>query len=260
MSVVPAGGPSRIATVWFGEARRDDVPVWKREELAARMKLAGPALVLERGATIVLEPGFELEAQPDGVLIVRAAQQESVRPRKERGGSVAPPPAEPDPVLLEVFSSRFVAIAEQMGTILQRTALSTNIRERLDFSCAVFDRDGGLVANAPHIPVHLGAMGESVRAVMRAHPSPQPGDVFVTNDPALGGSHLPDVTVVTPVHDGDGRLAFFTACRGHHADVGGITPGSMPPFSRTLEEEGVVFRAIPAVREGRFLEEDLRAV
>jgi 5-oxoprolinase (ATP-hydrolysing) len=138
-----------------------------------------------------------------------------------------------------------------MGTVLRRTSISTNIRERLDFSCAVFDRDAGLVANAPHIPVHLGAMGESVAAVIREHPAPEPGDVFVTNDPSAGGSHLPDITVVTPVHDAAGALRFFTASRGHHADVGGITPGSMPPFSHTLEEEGVVLRALRIVRGGR---------
>jgi 5-oxoprolinase (ATP-hydrolysing) len=136
--------------------------------------------------------------------------------------------------------------------VLRRTAQSTNIRDRLDFSCAIFDAEGGLVANAPHIPVHLGAMGESVRAVMEAHPHPSPGDAFVTNDPARGGSHLPDITVVTPVFDRDGTRAFFVASRGHHADVGGITPGSMPAFSRTLDEEGVVFRAERIVHRGRF--------
>jgi 5-oxoprolinase (ATP-hydrolysing) len=148
------------------------------------------------------------------------------------------------------MNNLFMSIAEQMGTVLRRTALSTNIRERLDFSCAVFDCDAGLVANAPHIPVHLGAMGESVRAVIAAHPAPLPGDVFVTNDPAAGGSHLPDITVVTPVHDAAGRLRFFTASRGHHSDVGGITPGSMPAFSHTLEEEGVVLRSLRIVRGG----------
>ncbi|MBW2541415.1 MAG: hydantoinase B/oxoprolinase family protein, partial [Deltaproteobacteria bacterium] len=133
------------------------------------------------------------------------------------------------------------------------------IRDRLDFSCAIFDSDGGLVANAPHIPVHLGAMGESVRAVLTTHGRAKPGDVFVTNDPAAGGSHLPDITVVTPVHDDSGTLRFVVASRGHHADVGGVTPGSMPPFSRRLEEEGVVLRNLRIVSEGRFEETTLRA-
>jgi 5-oxoprolinase (ATP-hydrolysing) len=146
-----------------------------------------------------------------------------------------------------------------MGAVLQRTALSTNIRERLDFSCAVFDRHGGLVANAPHIPVHLGAMGGSVRAVLEAHPRPAPGDVFATNDPAGGGSHLPDVTVVTPVHDAGGELLFFTASRGHHADIGGTTPGSMPSDSRRLAEEGVVLRAMPIVTGGILQRDDILA-
>jgi 5-oxoprolinase (ATP-hydrolysing) len=166
---------------------------------------------------------------------------------------------EVDPVQLEIFNNLFMSIAEQMGTVLRRTALSTNIRERLDFSCAVFDPQGGLVANAPHIPVHLGAMGETVRACLEAFPEPRPGDVFVSNDPAAGGSHLPDVTVVTPVFDGD-ALRFFTASRGHHAEIGGITPGSMPPFSRSLEEEGVVLRPARIVRNGRLDEEGVLRV
>jgi 5-oxoprolinase (ATP-hydrolysing) len=161
-------------------------------------------------------------------------------------------------VLLEVFNNQFKSIAEQMGVVLQRTAMSTNIRDRLDFSCAVFDPEGGLVANAPHIPVHLGAMSESVRAVLAAHPTTTPGQVFVTNDPAGGGSHLPDITVVTPVHDRDGALLFVVASRGHHADVGGLTPGSMPPFSTTLEEEGVVLRSLEVVSDGAFREKRLR--
>ena len=146
-----------------------------------------------------------------------------------------------------------------MGAALRRTAVSTNIRDRLDFSCAVFDADGSLVANAPHIPVHLGAMSESIRGVLEAHPNPPPGTVYATNDPQAGGSHLPDITVVTPVHDEQGVLRFFTASRGHHADVGGITPGSMPPNSTRLDQEGVVLRAIEVVADGRFLGEELLA-
>jgi 5-oxoprolinase (ATP-hydrolysing) len=156
----------------------------------------------------------------------------------------------PDPVTLEVMSNAFMSIAEQMGHTLQRTAQSTNIRERLDFSCAIFDRQGDLVANAPHIPVHLGAMSESVQAVIDAHSELLPGDVFVTNDPAFGGSHLPDITVVLPVHDASGALRFFSATRGHHSDVGGLTPGSMPAFSSSLAEEGCIFSALCVARSG----------
>ncbi|MCP4035507.1 MAG: hydantoinase B/oxoprolinase family protein, partial [bacterium] len=164
-----------------------------------------------------------------------------------------------DPVRLEVFGNRFMSIAEQMGALLRNTAVSTNIKERLDYSCAVFDAEGGLVANAPHVPVHLGAMGETVCAVRARFPSLEDGDVVVSNDPYEGGSHLPDITVVTPVFlpDEEGpRL--FVASRGHHADIGGTTPGSMPPDSQILEEEGVVLHAFKLVRRGRFEEAQLR--
>ena len=239
--------PRRRARVFCDGAFRDDVPVYERETLGPGARLVGPALVLDATSTLAVDPGFELEIDAEGRIALT-----------DRAGLAAraPGPREVDPVQLEIMNNLFMSIAEQMGTVLRRTAISTNIRERLDFSCAVFDRDANLVANAPHIPVHLGAMGESVRAVIAAHPRPEPGDVFVTNDPAAGGSHLPDVTVVTPVHDAAGELRFFTASRGHHADVGGITPGSMPPFSRSLEEEGVVLRALRVVRGGR-LDESL---
>jgi len=239
--------PRRRARVWCDGAFREDVPVYEREALGPGTRLAGPALVLEATSTLVVDPGFALEIDGEGRIALT-----------DRAGLAAraPGPREVDPVQLEIMNNLFMSIAEQMGTVLRRTSISTNIRERLDFSCAVFDADAGLVANAPHIPVHLGAMGESVAAVIREHPSPEPGDVFVTNDPSAGGSHLPDITVVTPVHDAAGALRFFTASRGHHADVGGITPGSMPPFSHSLEEEGVVLRALRVVRGGR-LDEDL---
>jgi len=233
--------PLRRARVYCDGAFADDVPVFAREALPAGTRLAGPALVLESTSTLVVDPGFELEIDAEGRIALSDVAGEATR---------AIASTEVDPVRLEIMNNLFMSIAEQMGTVLRRTALSTNIRERLDFSCAVFDRDAGLVANAPHIPVHLGAMGESVRAVIAAHPEPQAGDVFVTNDPAAGGSHLPDITVVTPVHDAAGNLRFFTASRGHHSDVGGITPGSMPAFSHTLEEEGVVLRALRIVRGG----------
>jgi 5-oxoprolinase (ATP-hydrolysing) len=231
---------------------RRAVPVHRRRALGVGETLRGPALILDDTGTIVVEPGCVVTRREDGILHMRdEAGLTSQAPDEDL--------ARPDPVRLEVMSNLFMSIAEQMGHVLRRTALSTNIRERLDFSCAVFDADGGLVANAPHIPVHLGAMSETVRAVRRAHPEPAPGDVFATNDPAEGGSHLPDLTLVSPVHGPDGALRFYVASRGHHADIGGITPGSMPPFSTTIEEEGVVFRHMPIVRGGVFDEAGFRA-
>jgi len=227
-----------------------DAPIYLRDALPAGARLTGPALVLDDTATFVLDPGFELEIGDDQLLVARDLRPDA---RPDQASS------SPDPVRLEIFGNLFMSIARQMGAVLQRTALSTNIRERLDFSCAVFDAGGGLVANAPHIPVHLGAMGESVRAVIAAHPRPAPGAVFATNDPAAGGSHLPDVTVVTPVHDAAGELLFFTASRGHHADIGGTTPGSMPPDSRSLDEEGAVLRALPIASGGRLEREAILA-
>ncbi len=250
----PRGAPRpRRHAALYCEGRWHDVPVFDREALGSDASLVGPALVLDDAGTFVLEPGWRAELGDDGTLVAhddRPAQA----PMQAHPG-----PTARDPVTLEIFAHRFMAIAEQMGTVLRRTACSTNIRERLDFSCAVFDRDANLVANAPHLPVHLGAMGESVAAVARAHPEPADGDVFATNDPTAGGSHLPDITVVTPVFI-DGALQFWVASRGHHADVGGITPGSMPPFATRLDEEGVVLRALPIVRGGALLEAELRAV
>ena len=210
--------------------------------------IAGPALHLEDTHTIHVDDGWVAIITADLVTL--------------RDTAPPPPPTDDtraDPIRLEIFGNRFMSIAHQMGAVLRRTALSTNIRERLDFSCAVFDASGGLVANAPHIPVHLGAMSESVRAVLAAHPAPAPGSAFVTNDPAGGGSHLPDVTVVMPVFQ-DGALRFFTASRGHHADIGGTTPGSMPPDARTLAEEGVVLRAVPLLEDGRLRRDHLLAL
>ena len=166
-----------------------------------------------------------------------------------------------DPILLEVFNNLFMAIAEQMGVTLANTAHSVNIKERLDFSCALFDRDGQLIANAPHIPVHLGSMGTAVQALMQANDGRfQPGDVYASNAPYSGGTHLPDITVITPVFDKTGQaLLFYVASRGHHADIGGITPGSMPPNSVTIEQEGVLLDNFQLVASGRFLESELLA-
>jgi 5-oxoprolinase (ATP-hydrolysing) len=242
--------PGRYTVLWRHGQRHPEIPVFEREALTAGAKIRGPALIAEAIATIVVDPGFELECRPDGILLARPlalqpSEIDDTQPRVHEDG------AAPDPVTLEVMSNAFMSIAEQMGHTLQRTAQSTNIRERLDFSCAIFDAQGGLVANAPHIPVHLGAMSESVRAVLEAHPALSAGDAFVTNAPDAGGSHLPDMTVVLPVHDAGGELRFFTATRGHHSDIGGITPGSMPAFSSDLSEEGCVFSALTVAREQR---------
>ena len=240
-----SGQPERTAMVWSG-GTLVEAPVYHRENLPIDVEVPGPALVLDATGTLVVDAGFTAVRDSHDYLLLEDKQAHAERETAT---------TRVDPVLLEVFNHQFQSIAEQMGIVLQRTAMSTNIRDRLDFSCAVFDAEGGLVANAPHIPVHLGAMGESVRAVLEAHPAIKPGQVFVTNDPAGGGSHLPDITVVTPAHDRGGALRFVVASRGHHADVGGLTPGSMPPFSTTLDEEGVVLRNLEIVGDGAFRRE-----
>jgi 5-oxoprolinase (ATP-hydrolysing) len=254
-----AGDAIDTVTVHFERIGPDGVrrlaatptPVFRREDLAPGATLPGPALVVEEVSTVVVDPGWRAAVNARGHLLLEA----DAPPAAERVE------AERDPVLLEVFSSAFMSIAEQMGTILRRVSHSTNIKERLDFSCAVFDADGRLVANAPHIPVHLGAMGESVQAVLADRAAEmRPGDVYVTNDPYHGGSHLPDVTVVTPVFAEDGRRALFVASRGHHADIGGVTPGSMPPDARSIHEEGVLIHDFLLVRDGRFREREIVAL
>ncbi len=233
--------------------RRLKTPVYNRAALLPGDVIDGPAIVAEDTATTVVEPGWRAEPNARGHLIlVRVAP----RPHRLAAGTQA------DPVMLEIFNNLFMSIAEQMGATLANTAYSVNIKERLDFSCAVFDREGGLVANAPHIPVHLGSMGESVLSVMRARGGDTvPGDVFVLNAPYNGGTHLPDVTVITPVFDEAGEdVLFWVASRGHHADIGGITPGSMPPDSRRIEEEGVVLDNVKLVAAGRFLEAEITAL
>ncbi|MBT8463041.1 MAG: hydantoinase B/oxoprolinase family protein [Deltaproteobacteria bacterium] len=245
-----AGAPIRQTKLWSA-GTQVDAPVYLRESLPVDTEISGPALVLDATGTVVVDTGFVAIRNERDYLMLRDTQLGDERELAE---------TDVDPVLLEVFHNQFQSIAEQMGVVLQRTAMSTNIRDRLDFSCAVFDARGGLVANAPHIPVHLGAMSESVRAVLAAHPDCKPGQVFATNDPAAGGSHLPDITIVTPVHDSEGALRFVVASRGHHADVGGLTPGSMPPFSTRLDEEGVVLRNLSIVENGAFDEQLLRDV
>jgi 5-oxoprolinase (ATP-hydrolysing) len=245
--------PRRTVSAWFPGRGRAEAPVFDREALRPGHRLEGPALILEATGAVVLDPGFQAEVALDGILLL---EDREGSPRTEFQDL-----SRADPVRLEVLGNRFMSIAEQMGAVLRNTAVSTNIKERLDYSCAVFDADGGLVANAPHIPVHLGAMGETVRAVRERFPDLVPGDVVATNDPFQGGSHLPDVTVVTPVFVVEpGRPAFFVASRGHHADLGGKTPGSMPADSHTLEEEGVLLRAFRLVVAGRLDEAHVREV
>ena len=232
-----------------GETR--DVPVHALERLGEGRGIAGPGLLLDANSTIVLEPGWQARRDQTGMLIL-----EQTGLSDSKTGSTAL-----DPVRLELFNKRFMSVAEQMGVALERTAHSVNIKERLDFSCAVFDADGGLVANAPHMPVHLGSMSASVQAAAAAHPDLGPGDAVAVNAPYDGGTHLPDITIVTPVHDDEtGQRLFFVASRGHHADVGGIAPGSMPPFSANIEEEGVQFRNVRIVHRGKFLEPVVRDV
>ncbi len=237
--------PRRSTRLWHGGRWFEDVPVYARSRLGRGARVDGPALIQEETGTIVVDPGFELEAIEGGILVARRSPNTFARPAPMREASAR------DPILLELMGNRFMSIAERMGHALRRSASSVNIRERLDYSCALFDAAGELVANAPHIPVHLGAMSESVRAVLAAHPELRPGDAFITNHPALGGSHLPDITLVAPVYDEQGALFAFVAARGHHADVGGITPGSMPAFSTSIREEGVLFRAERIVQNGR---------
>jgi len=239
----------RVDSIWFPGVGRARAPLLDRDALAPGDVVRGPAVVLESNGTLVLDPGFRAEVREGGLLVLH---DESLPARAEAAFVAG------DPVRLEVMGSRFMSIAEQMGAVLRNTAVSTNIKERLDYSCAVFDRAGGIVANAPHIPVHLGAMGATVRAVRERIPDLRAGDGIVTNHPAEGGSHLPDVTVVTPVFLA-GALRFFVASRGHQADLGGTAPGSMPADSRTLEEEGVVLSAFPLVRDGEFFEAKIRA-
>jgi 5-oxoprolinase (ATP-hydrolysing) len=230
-------------------------PVFRRQDLAVGQMIPGPAIIAESVATTVVEPGWLASVLPDGELHMRRVQA--------RPGHVTVS-TDVDPVMLEVFNNLFMSVAERMGVTLQQTSSSVNIKERLDFSCAIFDPGGRLVANAPHIPVHLGSMGESVRSIIAEHAdSVRAGDVFAVNDPFNGGTHLPDITVVTPVfgeQPTDDRPLFFVASRGHHADVGGITPGSMPPMSRTIDEEGVLLRNVRIVRDGIFDEPLVRSI
>ncbi len=231
---------------------RYDTPFWDRTALAPGAVMAGPAVIVEPNATTVIEPGWQGTVTDLGDLVLERAM---ARPSRVALGTSV------DPVQLEIFNNLFMNIAEQMGVVLEHTAVSVNIKERRDFSCALFDTAGELVANAPHLPVHLGSMSESIRTVIEQNPTMSPGDVYVLNNPYNGGTHLPDVTVVRPVFDASGTdRIFYVAARGHHADIGGCVPGSAPADSTTIDEEGLVLDNLQIVAGGRLLEQKVRDV
>ena len=243
-------GETGAVLMWSGGAERS-AATHDRTRMGPGATVAGPAIVNEPTGTVVIEAGWTGEIRPGGALVLTRTEPLM---RDEAVGTKV------DPILLEVFNNLFMSIAEQMGATLAKTAASVNIRERLDFSCALFDRAGDLVANAPHVPVHLGSMSASVKTILTANAGKiRPGDVFMMNDPFDGGTHLPDVTVITPVFDADGtEIDFVVASRGHHADIGGRTPGSAPPDSRHIDEEGVLIRNFRLVAEGELREAETR--
>ncbi|HJV43714.1 hydantoinase B/oxoprolinase family protein [Caulobacter sp.] len=253
VGAIEAGPLATVETRMAGALHA--TPVFDRDALAIGAEVLGPAIIREATGTTVVEPGWR--ATVDARLNLILDRVVALPARKAIG-------TQADPVMLEVFNNLFMAVAEEMGFALQNTAYSVNIKERLDFSCALFDRQGNLIANAPHMPVHLGSMGDSVRAIRGAREHDgrgmKPGDVYMLNAPYNGGTHLPDVTVVMPVFDAAGGLLFYVAARGHQGDIGGITPGSMPPTSKTVEEEGVLIENFLLVEGGRFREAETRAL
>ncbi|MFT5630964.1 MAG: 5-oxoprolinase (ATP-hydrolyzing), partial [Gammaproteobacteria bacterium] len=235
--------------VSYGDGRNFTL-IYDRTMLGIGQTITGPAIILEPTGTNVVEPGWRAVVDSLGNLIL------------DRIGAVARPPAagtKADPVVLEVMSNLFMSVADEMGATLANTSWSVNIKERLDFSCAIFDANGDLVANAPHVPVHLGSMSDSIKTIMRLRPDAADGDAYMLNSPYNGGTHLPDVTVVTPIFVA-GKAAFWMGSRGHHADIGGRTPGSGPPDSQHIEEEGVLIDNMQLVRAGRLLDADARAL
>lgn len=250
----PEHNPEKRTTSLYSDGKRQSCPVIHRNNIKRDDRIAGPAIILEDHGTNLLERGWQAHIDPAGNLILERVEE------LKRSYAMG---TEADPILLEVFNNLFMSIAEQMGAVLQNVAHSVNMKERLDFSCALFDAEGNLVANAPHMPVHLGSMGASVKSVMQAKGAQmKAGDVYALNDPYNGGTHLPDVTLITPyfgpsAHD-SGPL-FYLATRGHHADIGGISPGSMPPLSTSILEEGILFDNFPLVKEGEFQENTLKA-
>ncbi len=253
-----AATPATCRRVWVGGTWQD-TPVFERSRLGAGNRVAGPAMIVEDNGTTVIESSWQAELGSHGVLVLTRQQspgsESAMDGAATDGGAV-----QRDPIRLEIFNRQFVHIAEQMGAVLEQTAESVNICERLDYSCALFDASGALIANAPHVPVHLGSMSDSVRAVLDRFDTIAPGDAFVLNAPYSGGTHLPDITVVTPVFlESPAQPAFVVASRAHHADIGGLTPGSMPSHSRSIEEEGIVLEPMRIVANGDLLETELRA-
>jgi 5-oxoprolinase (ATP-hydrolysing) len=247
--------PRRETVRMYSGGQWHDAALVVREDLQSGDVITGPAIIAEKNATTIVEPGWEAQLTSlDHIVLDRRV----ARAQKFAAGTTV------DPVLLEVFNNLFMNIAEQMGLQLQNTAYSVNIKERLDFSCALFDAEGNLIANAPHMPVHLGSMGESIKTVINENAGRMsPGDVYVLNDPYHGGTHLPDITVITPVYLGssrEDRPMFYVGSRGHHADIGGTTPGSMPPFSTLIEEEGVQINNVKLVDKGHLLEAEMLAL
>ena len=237
----------------FSEGRDHDAPIFLRQQIKAGHEIKGPALLIEPHQTIMVEAGWAATLNARDHLILKRVER---REKRVAAGTDA------DPVMLEIFNNLFMSIAEQMGVTLQNTASSVNIKERLDFSCAIFDHEGRLVANAPHIPVHLGSMDRSVETIVQMNQGKiKPGDVFMLNAPYNGGTHLPDITVCTPIFGQDNKtLLFWVASRGHHADVGGVAPGSMSPRATTIDEEGVYIDNFHLVDQGRFREAETRAL
>ena len=251
----PREVPRRETVKMYSGGQWHEAALVVREDLQPGDVIPGPAIIAEKNATTVVEPGWEAQLTGLDHIVL-----ERVTPRAQKFAAGT----QVDPVLLEVFNNLFMNIAEQMGLQLQNTAYSVNIKERLDFSCALFDAEGNLIANAPHMPVHLGSMGESIKTVIRENAGRMsPGDVYVLNDPYHGGTHLPDVTVITPVYLGSSqtdRPLFYVGSRGHHADIGGTTPGSMPPFSTRIEEEGVQIDNFKLVDRGTLREAEMLAL
>ncbi|MEH6403791.1 MAG: hydantoinase B/oxoprolinase family protein [Sneathiella sp.] len=237
----------------YTQGKRQTVPLYDRDTMVPNQKIMGPAILIEKTGTIVIEQGWQATLNSRLHLILDRFE---ARPQTEAIGTKA------DPVMLEVFNNLFMSIAEQMGATLANTSQSVNIKERLDFSCAIFDRDGNLVANAPHVPVHLGSMGESIKSIISANEGTMaPGDVFALNDPYNGGTHLPDVTVISPVFDEkEETILFYVGSRGHHADIGGRTPGSSPPDSKHIEDEGVLIDNFLLASKGHFREKETREI
>lgn len=231
--------------------KQHDTPFYLRHELPVDKTITGPAVIIEPTATIVLEPGWRGQLTDDDNIVLERYQE---LPKSVALGT------DVNPVMLEIFNNLFMSIAEQMGSVLENTAVSVNIKERLDFSCALFDAQGDLIANAPHMPVHLGSMSESIKIVVRERAgNMKKGDAYVLNAPYNGGTHLPDVTIIKPVFDDSTQqVIFYVASRGHHADIGGIAPGSMPSDSSSVEQEGILLDNIKIVEQGRFLEQHMR--